>query len=170
MPNIQPLSIKVKSGKTYEIRSFTIEEAQKLQNFLRQTAHESHHTLNCKERNIPIENIQEKIKKALEVPHDLFLGTFNNESIIGQLTFRVSHPDHPWIKHVGEFGVTVLEQYWGYGIGTALLEEMENFAKTIGIIKLEAKVRLTNERALALYKKRLLSIAFLRMNITLPSS
>lgn len=43
--------------------------------------------------------------------------------------------------------------YWGRGIGGALFRIMEEFAKKIGISKIEAKVRVSNERGLSLYKK-----------------
>lgn len=49
--------------------------------------------------------------------------------------------------------MTVLKEYWGQGIGTALLEHMEGFAKNIGVTRIEAKVRALNERGIALYKK-----------------
>ncbi len=153
MPRYNLSKVQTRSGKTYEQRSFTAEDAEALQIFFYQSALESTHTLHYKEKNIPVSKIQERCNQSLESPCDLFLGAFDNDKIIGQLLFRVSHPEHPWVKHVGEFGMTVLKDYWGQGVGSALLEQMEDFAKSIGITRIEAKVRVSNARGIALYKK-----------------
>lgn len=153
MPKYHPSTIQVKSGKSYELRSFIPEDAEALQDFFYQSALDSTNTLHYKEKNIPSSKLQERSKQALESQSDLFLGAFDNGKIIGQIFFRVTHPEHPWVKHIGEFGMTVLKDYWGQGIGSALLEQMENFAKSIGVTRIEAKVRSSNERGVALYKK-----------------
>lgn len=137
----------------YEIRSFVSNDAEALQSFFHQSALESTHTLHYKEKPISISKLEARIKTAAESVSDLFLGVFDESKIIGQLYFRVQHPDHPWVQHIGEFGMTVLKDYWGQGIGTELLRQMEAFASSIGISRIEARVRTTNEQAIALYKK-----------------
>lgn len=153
MPKYPSSTIQTKSGKEYELRSFTPEDAEALQSFFYQSALDTTHTLHYKEKNIPVSKLQERSKQALESPGDLCLGVFDSGKIIGQLFFRVPYPEHPWVKHIGEFGMTVLKDYWGQGIGSALLEQMESFAKTIGVTRIEARVRSSNERGIALYKK-----------------
>ena len=57
-------------------------------------------------------------------------------------------------KHVGEVGITVSKDFWGFGIGTVLMEEIEIWAKESGVIRrLELTVHAENERAIALYEK-----------------
>ncbi len=154
MPNYCSSTLQTKLGKQYDLRSCAEEDAETLQDFFFQSALESTYTLHYKERNMPISQLQEKCKQAIESQSNLILGVFENSKIIGQLSFRVAYPEHPWVKHIGEFGIIVLKNYWGQGIGSTLLKKMEDFAKSVGVFRIEAKVRSLNERGLGLYEKR----------------
>jgi RimJ/RimL family protein N-acetyltransferase len=160
-------TLPAKSGVIYNLRSLTPEDAESLQNFFYQSALDSTHTLHYKEKNISLDKLRERSKQAIESQHDLFLGVFDSEKIIGQLSFRITYPEHPWVKHIGEFGMTVLKSYWGKGIGSTLLKIMETFAKTIDVTRIEAKVRASNARGLALYQKSGYEIEGIRKNAAL---
>jgi RimJ/RimL family protein N-acetyltransferase len=54
-------------------------------------------------------------------------------------------------SHKVEFGVCVLKEFWGYGIGKNLLKESINWADTNGIKKINLSVIETNENAIKLY-------------------
>lgn len=56
------------------------------------------------------------------------------------------------LRHRAEFGVSVLKDYWGLGIGRALTEACIECAKTAGYAQLELSVVAENERAVALYE------------------
>lgn len=47
----------------------------------------------------------------------------------------------------------LLKEYWGQGIGKKLLEVLIAHAQHHGIVRLGARVRVHNERAIALYRK-----------------
>ena len=153
MANLQQ-KIKNKNGKIFTARSCQQQDVEEIKKFLQQVALESTHTLVCKDRELSLEKLKERSELALKSPCEIYLGVFSETNIVGQLHFRVPSPDHPWIKHVGEFGMMIAAKHWGQGIGSELLEIMETFAKSIGISRIEAKVRMTNERGIALYKKR----------------
>lgn len=146
-------NIKTKNNETFIARSCHLEDLEALQKFLQKGAIESTHTLVCKDREQPLSKLKEKIVSALNSPSEIYLCVFDEGKIIGQLHLKALSPAHPWIKHIAEFGMMVSADYWGQGIGSKLLEVMENFAKKIGISKIEAKVRIANERGLSLYKK-----------------
>lgn len=57
------------------------------------------------------------------------------------------------VRHRAEFGISILEEYWGLGLGTALLEACIECAKEAGYVQLELNVVADNERAIALYEK-----------------
>ena len=57
------------------------------------------------------------------------------------------------IKHRAELGIAILKEYWGLGIGKALMEACIECAKEAGYTQLELNVVAENERAVALYKK-----------------
>lgn len=143
-----------KNNKTFVARSCHSEDAEALQKFFRQSALESTHTLVCKEREQPTIKFKERSESALTSPSEIYLGVFDDDKIVGHLHFRVVAPDHPWIKHIGEFGMLISADYWGQGIGSGLLEIMESFAKNIGVSRVEAKVRISNKRGVTLYKNK----------------
>lgn len=57
------------------------------------------------------------------------------------------------VRHRAEFGISVLKEYWGLGIGGALTEACIECAKLAGYRQLELEVVAENDRAAALYKK-----------------
>ncbi len=57
------------------------------------------------------------------------------------------------IKHRIAMGVSVLEEYWGLGIGQSLTEALIECAKKIGYTQLELEVISENHAAISLYKK-----------------
>lgn len=57
------------------------------------------------------------------------------------------------VSHRAEFGISVLKEYWGLGIGRALTEACIKCAKEAGYAQLELTVVAENVRAIALYQK-----------------
>ncbi len=57
------------------------------------------------------------------------------------------------VRHRADFGISVLKDYWGLGIGRALMESCIECAKKAGYTQLELSVVADNERAISLYKK-----------------
>ena len=55
-------------------------------------------------------------------------------------------------KHKVEFGVCILKNYWGYGMGKNLLKETINWANSNEIKKITLSVLETNKNAIELYK------------------
>ncbi|MCS4473599.1 GNAT family N-acetyltransferase [Clostridium botulinum] len=56
-------------------------------------------------------------------------------------------------RHKAEFGICISKEYWGYGIGRVLLENILMWADVVGIEKISLTVVQTNTRAIQLYKK-----------------
>ena len=56
------------------------------------------------------------------------------------------------VKHRAEFGISVLKEYWGLGLGRALAEACIRCAKDAGYVQLELNAVADNERAVSLYK------------------
>ena len=57
------------------------------------------------------------------------------------------------VAHRADFGISVLKEYWGLGIGHALFEICIQCAKDAGYTQLELEVVADNTRAVSLYKK-----------------
>lgn len=56
-------------------------------------------------------------------------------------------------RHKAEFGICILKEYWGFGIGKILLENILEYAKSAEIKKVSLYVVETNTKAIGLYKK-----------------
>ena len=84
---------------------------------------------------------------------NLFIGVFDGSLLVGALNFRMTYPDHPWFTHVGAFGMMLIKDYWGRGLGRVLLEHLDQHAKQHKISRIEAMVRVNNERGVKLYKR-----------------
>lgn len=57
------------------------------------------------------------------------------------------------MKHRGDFGISVVREYWNRGIGSLLLEEIIRFAKENSFEIIELQVRSDNAAAIHLYEK-----------------
>lgn len=99
--------------------------------------------------------LQEQIKfigSFCQLDNAIYLIAMDDEKIVGSLNFNAGRRKR--IEHAGEFGISVLKDYWGKGIGTMLMNYMIDWAKsTKKIRKLNLRVRTDNHNAIALYKK-----------------
>lgn len=98
-----------------------------------------------------IKEEEQFILNNLNKENALFIVAEVNGKIVGSLNF--SGGSRRRIQHVGEFGISVLKEYWGKKIGEKLLNYLIKWAKQNGIRKINLRVRTDNERAIKLYKK-----------------
>ena len=57
------------------------------------------------------------------------------------------------VRHRADFGISVDKNYWGLGIGTALMEACIQCAKEAGYEQLELNVVTENDRAVDMYRR-----------------
>lgn len=157
----------LKSGKTIILKSCEPEEASQFLDFIAQIARETKHTRQYEGRKYQLEDVQKYWENALTSPVQLCLGAFDENRLIGQLTFRVVEHDHPWEKHIGEFGMMILQGYWSQGLGSKMLQILDKIAKNTHIHRLEARVRSTNYRGLDLYLRHGFEIEGIRQKAAL---
>jgi len=96
---------------------------------------------------------QEKhvIREYNEAKNRLFIVAVINGSICGVLTFWGNNRKR--LEHWGEFGVSVLKQHSGNGVGKVLINYMLKWAESGGTIKkIDLMVREDNYQAIALYR------------------
>lgn len=56
-------------------------------------------------------------------------------------------------RHRAQFGISVVRQFWGVGIGQALTQAAIDMARQMGYLQLELEVVAENEAAIHLYEK-----------------
>ena len=57
------------------------------------------------------------------------------------------------VAHRARFGISILKEYWGMGIGRVLMDASLDCARQAGYTQLELEVVAVNERALSLYRR-----------------
>lgn len=139
-------------GLRYIIRSASKEDAKSLSEVRLQIDSETENMDREKgEAFIDEAGFVQVIKVDTESENNLFLVSEVNERIVG--FSRCEGNNLKRTSHKVEFGVCVLEEYWGYGIGQNLLKETIDWADTNKIKKINLNVLETNEKAINLYKK-----------------
>ena len=57
------------------------------------------------------------------------------------------------VAHRAEFGISVLKEFWGLGIGRAMMDACIQCARDAGYVQLELSVVADNARAIAMYQR-----------------
>jgi len=73
--------------------------------------------------------------------------------IIGMCSIVIERPEHPWLNRSCDFGIMLLKEYTGQGIGKYLIQKMEQWAKEKKMHRIGAQVRTKNIPAINLYLK-----------------
>lgn len=82
--------------------------------------------------------------------HAAVLVAVTEDGVVGRLS--VARDPHPASEHVADLGLMVARPYRRRGIGRALMEAAEEWAREVGVRKLELHVFPYNEAALGLYE------------------
>lgn len=99
----------------------------------------------------PVE-MSENLANLYESPNNLLMVALADEQVIGTASIKASSKKR--IEHIGEIGISILKDYWGFGLGTLMMEELIEWAKESGVIRrLELTVQHRNQRAVHVYEK-----------------
>ncbi|PGS48734.1 GNAT family N-acetyltransferase [Bacillus sp. AFS041924] len=148
---IQPQNFKI-NGLQYVIRPALIHDAKQLSSLRVQIDGETENLdREAGEAFIDIKGFEELIISDKESVKNLFLVAEAQDKIVG--FSRCEGNQLKRLSHKVEFGVCVLKDYWGHGIGKNLLKASISFADTNEIHKISLSVLETNETAINLYEK-----------------
>jgi RimJ/RimL family protein N-acetyltransferase len=84
-------------------------------------------------------------------PHAAVFVAEATGGVVGRLS--IARDPHPASEHVADLGLMVAKPYRRQGIGRALMETAEAWARDVGIRKLELHVFPYNEAAIGLYEE-----------------
>jgi len=148
-----PKHLKTKSDEDLTIREANATDASALIEYMNQVIGESDFlTFGVGDFDKTIEEEEKIINAHSNVENKIFLVATIEEKIVGVL--NVGANSKPRMRHIGEFGITVRKDHWGKGIGSHLIKEMLEWAKSSHIIrKINLTVQIDNETAVVLYKK-----------------
>src|SRR5215510_1513546 len=97
-----------------------------------------------------LESVRELLAKSGENDH-ILVAVIDGE-VVG--TIGLHMPPRPRIRHRGEIGMMVRDDWQGKGVGTALMRAIIDLAdKWLNLTRIELTVFTDNEPAIALYRK-----------------
>ncbi|QWG33868.1 GNAT family N-acetyltransferase [Bacillus mycoides] len=99
---------------------------------------------------IDTKGFQEIIKTDSKKTRNLFLVAEVHNRVVG--FSRCEGSDLTRLSHKVEFGVCILKEFWGYGMGKCLLQQSINWADENAVKKIALQVLETNKKAIQLYK------------------
>jgi RimJ/RimL family protein N-acetyltransferase len=139
------------NGLNYTIRSAIEKDAKELSVLRLQIDGETENLDREKgEAFINEQGFQQIIKIDTENDRNVFLVAVVDDRIVG--FSRCEGNQLKRFAHKVEFGVCVLQEFWGYGIGKNLLKQSISWADSNGIKKITLNVLETNEKAVKLYQ------------------
>ncbi|HHX11771.1 MAG TPA: GNAT family N-acetyltransferase [Clostridiales bacterium] len=145
--------ITLKSGETLILRQPIEEDAMNMIEYLNIVGGESDNLLFGKDEfRLSVEQEKEYIKKIHQDPNMLMLLGIINNTVVSIAEIRSLGRKR--IAHNSEVAISVIKEYWGIGVGSAVMEELISFAKEHEVIKnISLSVKASNERAIKLYER-----------------
>lgn len=146
-------TVLLKNGKICTIRRGKESDAELLIEYLKVTAAETPYlTRTLDECDIPLEEEREIIREKNKADDALNLLAFVDGRHAGNCAFNPAD-DGSMLSHRCCIGIALCREFWGMGIGSALMEEILCAAKAAGYERAELEVVSDNEPAIALYRK-----------------
>ena len=135
-----------------KIREIEVEDYKELLDFMKKVKGETNFLLGYPDEiKLSYEDEKEHIKKVKTSETSNYFVVMKNNKMIGCIGFNGNTARK--MKHYGTIGISVLKEYWGRGVATALLEKLISWAKEKGIKKINLDVFENNKRAIKLYEK-----------------
>ncbi|HDR7623713.1 GNAT family N-acetyltransferase [Bacillus mycoides] len=140
------------NGLTYTVRSAVQTDAEQLSEIRVQIDGETENMdREAGEGFIDKIGFQKIVKTDSEEMKNLFLVVEVHNRIVG--FSRCEGSNLKRLSHKVEFGVCILREFWGYGMGKSLLQQSIQWADENEVKKISLQVLETNEKAIQLYKK-----------------
>lgn len=103
------------------------------------------------ERQTSVQQVRERIESTAKSANSILIGAEADGELAGYIS--VSGGELKRIRHSAYIVIGIRTAFQGLGIGSGLFREMEPWARSCGIVRLELTVMAHNERGIALYKK-----------------
>lgn len=151
-------TFQTKSGKTCTLRWARQDDVHQLMDFINELAEEDTYIIFSPGDNMSLEAETEFLKVNLAKDAEKrgsFVVAETDGKIIGTTDIRLDEHGRKRSEHVAIFGISILSDYRGEGIGkelmTIALDHAQNFLEGIRLVKLQAFSE--NEPAIKLYEK-----------------
>ena len=145
--------IVLKDGRKCILKPNSPEYAEAMIEYLTKTSGETEFLLRYPDEvNYTLESEQEILQCLLEDPYVIMMAAIVDGKVAGNGSVS-GIGDKRKIRHRCSMAIALYEEYWGLGIGTAMIGYMTELAREIGWHQMDLEVVAENEQAQALYKK-----------------
>ena len=145
--------VTLRNGTQCCLRSGTEADAQAVIDNFNLTHGETDYLLSCPDENsFNVEQEGKFLKEKAESKNEVEILAVVNQTVVGTAGIDAVGTKFK-LRHRAEFGVSVAEEYWGLGIGGALLDACVECARAAGFAQLELDVVADNSRAISMYRK-----------------
>lgn len=142
-----------KDGRTCVLKPNSPEYAQEMLDYLRKTSAETEFLLRYPDEvKFTLESEKEILGNLLENPYAIMMIAVVDGKVAGNGSVN-GIGDKRKIQHRCSLAIALYEEFWGLGIGTAMIDYMSELAGQIGWKQLDLEVVAENKQAIALYKK-----------------
>ena len=144
--------IILKNGQDCVIRNALYEDGPEMSELFVLTHSESDYLRSYpEEHRFDAKSESEFLQKRAESDHEVMLLAVVKDKIVA--TAGISAVGNKYkVKHRAEFGIDVVKEYWGLGIGKTMIKACVQCAKNAGYKQLELEVVADNQRAVHMYK------------------
>lgn len=134
------------------IRQAEPNDARAILGLTRQVGKESNYlTFGPEGIDISVEQEMDIIDRFMKARKSLMLVVEVDDQIIGLANLAAFSIEKQ--SHVAELGVSLIQEYWGYGIGGLLVEALIDFSREVSLKVITLEVVVDNVRAVKLYEK-----------------
>ena len=144
--------IELKNGKKALLRNGTASDGAAVFEHFNQTHAETDYLLSYPEENsYDPEQEARFLEEKTNSDNEIMLLAVVDGTVAGTAGIDAVGKKYK-VRHRAEFGISVLKEYWGLGIGKALAKACIQCAEEAGYAQLELTAVADNERALSLYR------------------
>lgn len=145
--------IQLKNGQTALLRNgIAADGAAALENFL-QAHRETDDLLSYPDEiTFTAEDEGRYLQEKTDSPNEIELLALVDGKVVGMAGIEAVGTQEK-VRHRADFGIDILRDYWGLGLGSAMTEACIQCAREAGYAQLELTVVAENKRAIALYQK-----------------
>ncbi len=145
--------ITLKNGKTAVLKSPSVEDAEKLLNYIKKACGETDFLLRYSDEweGVTVASEEAWVNRLRSAPDTLGITCYIDGEVAGncEISFRGGMK----LSHRATVSIAILKDYWNLGIGSAMFEELVAAAQNRGTEIMELEFAEGNERAKHLYEK-----------------
>mgnify|MGYP000881771877 CR=1 FL=1 len=146
-------TVEVKGGVEVLVRNAVASDARALRETMRRAHAQSDYLLSYPdEQSVDDEQEARSLEEMERSCNEVELVAIIDGRIVGSAGVSAVRSRRK-VAHRARFGISILKEYWGMGIGRVLMEASIDCARQAGYSQLELEVVADNERAVSLYRR-----------------